>query len=390
MPRARTPSARTPSARTPSARRPLRPVQVLLVVAVVVAAIVVGSRLDGAPSDRPSTGRAPAAPAYPTVIDRLNGRITAENQGLSRCVVNDPGLRTCGPAPELRGITRWFNTATGRLQLDSLQGRVVLLELFSYACGSCRQDLGDLSRLAARYGSSGLRVIGLQSPQWDFERDPDNLAAALRRLAIDYPVGLDADEATYRAYRSTTRPARYLIDASGTVRAIGFGPGGRARTESQLRRLLWQSRPGQELPPSTLTRSREGASTREIHLGSGGGDPDYTGGPRLMVGRATRYAFAARLSRGQFTLDGAWTSTREHLDAGADARVRLRLPAGPASVVVAGSGTLQVHLPGRPIRRVPVDDPPGLVPLVTVRRGLPTTVTVEVTRGVRLYAVDTG
>lgn len=392
-------TGRTPGDRAPSGRRPLRPVQVLLVVVVVVAALMVGSRLGGSPSDPGLSDMAPtpAPPAYPTVIDRLSGRITEENQGLSRCVVNDPGLRTCGRAPELRGITRWFNTHTTSTgpRLGALHGKVVLLELFSYACGSCRGDLDALSRWAVRYASSGLRVVGVQSPRWDFEQDPDNVAAAVRELGVGYPVGVDADEATYGVYRSTTRPARYLIDASGTVRAIGFGPGGYARTESQLRRLLWQALPEQELPPSTSPPGTSPSSrgsvgpTREIDLGSVG-EPDYTGGPRLMVGRATRYAFAARLTRDRFTLDGQWTWTHNYLEAGADARVRLRLGPGRASVVAAGSGTLTVHVRGRDTRRVRVSDPPGPVPLRSDQRGPAGLVTLEVPPRLRLYAVDAG
>ncbi len=130
----------------------------------------------------------------------------------------------------------------------------MLLDFFAYSCINCQRDQPYIERWYETYHSLGLEVIGIHSPEFAFEKDAGNLASSLRKEGTTYPVVQDNDLKTWTAYRNRYWPAKYLIDGTGTVRAIKFGEGGYEQTESLIRSLLTANQPDVALP-APVTRS---------------------------------------------------------------------------------------------------------------------------------------
>jgi hypothetical protein len=94
-----------------------------------------------------------------------------------------------------------------------------------------------------KYANQGLVIIGVHSPEFDYEKDPNNVQAAIAELGVEYPVALDNDYATWRAYGNHYWPASYLIDKAGHIRRLQIGEGGYLQTEAAIQALLAESAP---------------------------------------------------------------------------------------------------------------------------------------------------
>jgi thiol-disulfide isomerase/thioredoxin len=139
-------------------------------------------------------------------------------------------------APELRGITEWFNS--GALTLASLRGKVVLVWFWTFGCVNCQNVRPYVKRWDDRYRARGLVVIGVHTPEFDFEKDPASVREQVERSGITFPVALDPDFATWDAYGNRYWPAFYFIDRAGRLRHAQFGEGQYERAEAVIEELL--------------------------------------------------------------------------------------------------------------------------------------------------------
>src|SRR5262249_6830620 len=139
-------------------------------------------------------------------------------------------------APELAGLTAWFNAEP--LRLADLRGRVVLVDFWTYSCVNCLRTFPHLAAWHDRYAARGLTILGIHTPEFAFEREPANVGEAVRRLGVTWPVALDADSATWRAFGNRFWPQKWLIDARGVIRYQRIGEGGYGETEYLIRDLL--------------------------------------------------------------------------------------------------------------------------------------------------------
>ena len=254
-------------------------------------------------------------------------------------------LRDYGRAPEFVGTQRWFNTPGDRpLTLAGLRGRVVLIDFWTYTCINCLRTLPHLEAWDAAYRGDGLTIVGVHSPEFSFERDAGNVAAAIRAEGIRYPVAQDNALATWSAWGNEYWPAEYLIDARGHVRHVHFGEGDYAETEAAIRALLIEA-----------GARRLGASARPRRTF----DPAAQTTPETYLGLAHEDAVSrARAGEGAppvstFTLSGTWRRTPEAAIAGAGAVLAGRVVAKDVYVVLSppahGTATVQVALDGHPI-----------------------------------------
>lgn len=149
----------------------------------------------------------------------------------------DAGMPTA--AADFTGIERWHNSAP--LTLDQLRGKVVLVDFWTYSCINCIHTIPYVKDWDRKYRDQGLVVVGVHTPEYPFERDAGNVADAIRRFDIRYPVAQDNRYATWRAYDNQYWPALYLIDASGKVVYTRYGEGGYDKTEAAIRGALAQA-----------------------------------------------------------------------------------------------------------------------------------------------------
>ncbi len=152
---------------------------------------------------------------------------------------------SAGPlAAELTGIDAWINSDP--LTIEQLRGKVVLVDFWTYTCINCIRTFPFLKLWNSRYADDGLVILGVHTPEFDFEKDYENVRQATRDNGIIWPVAQDNKYGTWEAYNNRAWPAKYLIDRNGVVRYSHFGEGKYAETEEQIRTLLVEA--GADLP----------------------------------------------------------------------------------------------------------------------------------------------
>jgi cytochrome c biogenesis protein CcdA/thiol-disulfide isomerase/thioredoxin len=213
-------------------------------------------------------------------------------------------------APEISGITKWFNTQP--LRPSELKGKVVLVDFWAYSCINCIRTLPHIESWYKKYKDQGLVVIGVHAPEFPFEMDPKNVAAAVKEFGITYPVAMDNDYVTWSNFSNRYWPAHYLIDREGRLVYTHFGEGDYAETENKIRELLHLNK-STDLPSDSATTSL--SQTPETYLGyeraKNFSSPESVTKDKLNV-----YSFPGNLARNQWALKGPWTIQKDHIVAG--------------------------------------------------------------------------
>ncbi|WP_050462555.1 cytochrome c biogenesis protein DipZ [Herbaspirillum autotrophicum] len=274
-----------------------------------------------------------------------------------------PGARALpveGTLPSLAGAVQWFNSPP--LDAAALKGKVVVIDFWTYSCINCLRSLPYVKAWAQKYKDQGLVVIGVHAPEFAFERDPGNVAKAVRDLGITYPVAIDNDYAIWRAFNNQYWPAHYFIDAQGKVRYHHFGEGEYARSEQVIQQLLAEA--GNKNVATDMVK----ADASGVQLA---GDDAEVASPETYLGyeraqnfvatggavtdRVSNYTAPAQPALNQWGLAGDWNIGREQASlAKAGGKIVFRFHARDLHLVL-GPGA-----DGKPVRfRVALD---GAVP----------------------------
>lgn len=330
-----------------------------------------------------------------TVQGALAPAIGDASTELSKCTPGAAELAECGAAPAIRGTQKWFNTPGGKpVELSALKGKVVLIDFWAYSCINCQRAAPHLIAWDKAYRAAGLEIIGVHSPEFAFEKDAGNLAAAIRSEGIEYPVAQDNNLATWTAYRNQYWPARYLVDAQGVVRSIKFGEGSYAQTEDQLRKLLTQAKPGVQLPAAvdgTVKADVAGKGlTPETYLGYS--RSENFKGTGALVPRPTPTAFALNAYQPDdtYSLGGNWTVGTQSVTSTAGSQARLNFKAAKVYHVLSGHGTVTVSIPGQPDRTITVDGTPNAYKLLDEPTAQRSTMTLTYTPGISAFTYSFG
>lgn len=167
-------------------------------------------------------------------------------------------LSNLGQAPDFVGIEKWLNTPIP-LSMNALKGKVVLVDFWTYTCINCIRTLPYITGWYEKYKDQGFVVVGIHTPEFEFEKKTENVMNAMKQYNIHYPVAQDNQYATWNAYRNQYWPAHYLIDAQGIIRETHFGEGKYKETEKSIQDLL--SEMGKK--PETSTIDLPDATPRE-------------------------------------------------------------------------------------------------------------------------------
>ena len=141
-----------------------------------------------------------------------------------------------GAMPSLAGASEWLNSPP--LDAPALEGKVVLVDLWTWDCINCQRSLPHVNEWARRYADQGLVVVGVHTPEYDYERDVGQLKLKVASLGIGYPVAVDNDHHVWNAWGNQFWPAHYFVDRHGQVRHVHFGEGDYAGQERVIRALL--------------------------------------------------------------------------------------------------------------------------------------------------------
>jgi cytochrome c biogenesis protein CcdA/thiol-disulfide isomerase/thioredoxin len=237
-------------------------------------------------------------------------------------------------APELAGIQDWINSKP--LTLKQLKGKVVLIDFWTYTCINCIRSLPYVQGWYSEYHKDGLVVIGIEAPEFSYEKIPSNVAAAVKQDGLTYPIAIDGNLATWNAYHNEYWPADYLIDRSGNVRREYFGEGEYAQTEQAIRGLLAENSStklsSKLVAPSNTPAPINQNQTPETYLGSDRADA-YTGAPQLGSQTDQIYRFASNLMSSQWSLSGEWQVSGSNITAGTNAKIEINVAAKNVYVV---------------------------------------------------------
>jgi cytochrome c biogenesis protein CcdA/thiol-disulfide isomerase/thioredoxin len=222
-----------------------------------------------------------------------------------------PALSDEGAMPDLSGAVAWLNSPP--LTGNSLRGKVVLIDFWTYSCINCLRALPYVEGWAEKYKSAGLVVIGVHTPEFAFEKERSNVEKAVRDLKITYPVAIDSDYKIWQAFDNQYWPAHYFIDGKGRIRYHHFGEGEYGESERVIQELLKEN----GAPSVSDTVLNVSANGVEAAPGKGGpASPEtYIGYSRAEhfssaepIARDSRkvYTPRPRLSLNQWGLAGAW------------------------------------------------------------------------------------
>ena len=249
------------------------------------------------------------------------------------------GLTNTYDAPQFAGIEAWLNSPP--LTMQGLKGKVVLVDFWTYSCINCVRTLPYLTEWDRKYRDQGLVIVGVHSPEFEFEKKPANVEAAIAQHGIRYPVALDNTLATWVNFNNRYWPAHYLINREGKVVYTHFGEGRYDETENNIRYLLG-------LKDKTATIQAEAPAfalgqTPETYLGYQRAE-NFGSKERVVNDAQSAYRFPSFLSEHAWALSGKWKVESEKIVAGEkDAALRLNFKARKVFLVL---GTAS----GKPLR----------------------------------------
>jgi cytochrome c biogenesis protein CcdA/thiol-disulfide isomerase/thioredoxin len=300
------------------------------------------------------------------------------------------------PAPAFVGLTNWINSPP--LTIAGLKGKVVLVDFWTYSCINCIRSIPYVEKWYQTYSDKGFVVVGVSTPEFAFEHNPNNVASAVIRDGITYPVALDNNYQTWDAFDNDSWPADYLIDKQGNIRYVSLGEGNYQTTEKAIQILLGINQP-LKTPTSVVPISQ--SQTPETYFGTNRAS-DYTGTPSESDGTST-YTAANELSLNSWTLNGSWDVSPEYITSeSSDSKLTFNVSAKNVYMVAGSSNnqseTVLVDLPSSNANEYGTDDPNGsvvitgsrLYNIVSLSQFGSTTVTITVPTGVSLYTFTFG
>ena len=259
-----------------------------------------------------------------------------------------------GEMPSFEGSTGWLNSKP--LTREELRGKVVLVEFWTYSCINWLRTDPYVGAWAEKYKDKGLVVIGVHTPEFEFEKNVDNVSRAAKDLKVDYSIAMDSDYGIWRAFNNRYWPALYFVDAQGRIRHHQFGEGEYELSERVIQKLLAEAG-NSDVAQDIISVKGEGpkAAPDWENLRS---PENYVGSDRtenfVASDKNGIYTAPAQLSLNQWALSGEWTVSRNSISSNkADGRIVYRFHARDLHLVMGSQGA--------PVRfRVLIDgQPPG-------------------------------
>ncbi len=259
---------------------------------------------------------------------------TQSNNGASETMFNISPYA----APELRDIANWINSDPQTLV--SLRGKVVLIDFWTYSCINCIRTQPYLNKWYDAYEKDGFVIIGVHAPEFAFEKISANVRDAVNIADIKYPVALDNNFSTWKAYDNQFWPAKYIIDKNGQVRYTHFGEGKYDETEDVIQKLLKEK--GANISESVKKNNEQSTARRdqtpETYLGYGRAER-FANTSGFIKDLSKNYQVVNDLASNQWSFGGDWqVKSSESVSAKDKSILRLKFSAKEVYLVMSGNG----------------------------------------------------
>jgi thiol-disulfide isomerase/thioredoxin len=269
-------------------------------------------------------------------------------------------------APEFDKVTGFINTKP--ISLADLKGKVVLVDFWTYSCINCIRTIPYLVDWNEKYADKGLVIIGVHAPEFEFEKNIDNVKEAVKKFGIKYPVIQDNDKGTWNAYENQYWPRKYLVDSEGYIRYDHIGEGGYAETEKVIQTLLKERNAQLGLDGGSLASTNNNTATEATITTT---TPEYVqsadfskiNSPELYFGyqfasaplgnpegfrpdRTVDYSLAkidSDIKPNVIYLDGTWKNNADNMELQSETgRIVLVYSAKSVNMVAGGNGEVTI------------------------------------------------
>ncbi len=276
-------------------------------------------------------------PSYSNFVTNLESNSAVKKQldalkGTGKGIDYNSMHDNYGTAPEFTGISKWLNVEKP-LTMESLKGKVVLIDFWTYTCINCIRTLPHVTAWYNKYHDKGFVVIGVHTPEFEFEKKTENVQNAIKRFNIHYPIAQDNDYSTWNAYSNQYWPAKYLIDAKGTIRHTHFGEGEYDVTEKAIQDLLKEA--GNSVDTTLTNVSDDTPQSRispETYVGSARMER-FASNERVSGGKQ-KFTIQKSLPLHYFGLEGLWNVTPEYAAATKNATLQFHFSASRVYLVM--------------------------------------------------------
>lgn len=228
-----------------------------------------------------------------------------------------------GKAPGLIAKGPWINTEED-ISMESLEGKVVLIDFMTYSCINCVRTIPHLSELYEKYKDYGLEIIAVHTPEFPFERNEENVREAIKDLKINWPVVQDNDFSQWNAYNNRYWPAQFFIDKNGDIRYFHFGEGGYNEAENVIRTLLEENGTNldikKDIKEVAVSYSKR---TPEIYLGYARSKYFASKDDSYQRDEITLFEKEKYLEKGEWTLGGEWIIRNDFIEIDGNGEVEL-------------------------------------------------------------------
>ncbi|MBP7967283.1 cytochrome c biogenesis protein DipZ [Candidatus Woesebacteria bacterium] len=239
-------------------------------------------------------------------------------------------------APEIIPGGTWFNN--GPTTLEQLKGKVVIIDFWTYSCINCQRTLPYLKDWNEKYKDKGLVIIGVHSPEFEFEKNEKNVAQAIKDFKLTYPIVQDNNFATWRAYSNRYWPAKYFIDKEGYVRYSHFGEGAYDESEKVIQELLKEAGATDVSSQINNPTYQIQSKTPEIYLGYG--RIDHFASPEdIEKNTLGQYTAPSNLRYNEMAYEGDWNVMEEYANPQIGAKLHLNFDAQEVFLVMRSKGS---------------------------------------------------
>ena len=271
----------------------------------------------------------------------------------------DRSVRATNPAPELVGIAHYLNTTPKELE-DKIKNSVVLYDIWTYSCINCIRTLPYITSWDEKYSEDGLLVIGIHSPEFEFEKVRSNVEQAIQKHNINYPVVMDNDMETWKAFGNRYWPHKYIADHEGNIKYHKIGEGDYENTERIIQTLLSERADALGINNDTGTSSvvdiqeyQNEGFTSELYFGYELARGNQIGNPEgIRPGSTVEYTIPNTINENQFYLDGTWENLEGSMKLVSESgSIKLSYHAKQVNIVAGTSlpANIEVYLDDMPI-----------------------------------------
>ncbi len=219
-------------------------------------------------------------------------------------------------APKWEAYLGGFNGGES-LSSEKLKGKVYLVDIWTYSCINCIRTLPYIKSWYGKYRPQGLVVVGVHSPEFDFEKLPENVQMAVEKFGLEYPVVIDSERRIWSAFNNAYWPRKYLVDGDGYIRYDHIGEGEYEETEKAVEALLVENGADmakaqqQNVTPENVDFYKIG--TPEIYFG-GNFRRQEIGNGNIFMGESKSFAIPKTLAPSVAYLEGEWKDNGDYIE----------------------------------------------------------------------------